>query len=450
MKKVLISFVVVVILLLFVALPLMRISPFHLDDVAGVGAGIGAKLACSGRYITGQSDQQVMDDLASYSPATRTIDIQYDDQHRQVTATMLGLSPTTAKFRDGIGCTLAFGDTQALDDLEVPEMNRRPDSWPLGDKAEHIDKTIQDLLDAQLQQDNLDGYESRALLVIKQGKLVAESYAPGYDEKTSFLGWSMGKSVTSIMLGRLDYKKTLDVSSTHLFEDWSEDERAAITLQSMLQMSSGLDFSEQYAPGSDSTRMLFTEGSASNVAMESQLEHPVGEHFSYSSGTTNLLARYLSDQLGSKVQHNIDFLYRELLEPLNMHDTLFEPDASGVFVGSSYIYASARDWAKLGLLMINEGLFNGQRLLTEDWVKRSYAPNHSQNDKRYGYQFWLNSGEDELRWNNLPADAYAMLGSRSQIVMIIPSKELVIVRLGWTSGFYPTNDVLGELVKQVQ
>ena len=449
MKKALISVVVVFALLLFVALPLMRISPFHLDDAVKVGAGIGAKLACSGRYITGQSEQQVIEDLATYSPATRAIDIEYDEHGKQVTATMLGFAPTTAKYRDGIGCTLEFGNTHALDNVEVPQLTRSDSSWPMGDKAMHIDKGIQKALDTQLMQDNLDGYDSRALLVIKQGKLVAEAYAPGFDEKTSFLGWSMGKSVTSIMLGRMDHMGTLDTSATSLFPDWSKDERANISLESMLQMSSGLDFSEMYAPGSDSTRMLFTEGSASNVAMESLAEYPVGEHFSYSSGTTNLLARYLSDQLGGKVQNNIDFLYRELLRPLHMNDTLFETDASGVFVGSSYIYASARDWAKLGLLMINKGVVGEQRLLTEDWVERSHTPNNSENDPRYGYQFWLNDGGSELRWSNLPADAYAMMGNRSQLVMIVPSQELIIVRLGWTSGFYPFNDILGALVQHL-
>lgn len=449
MKKLLIGVLVVLALVFFVALPLMRVSPFHLDDAVKVGAGIGAKLACSGRYITGQSEQQVVEDLATYSPATRTIDIHYDEQQKRVTATMMGFAATIAQYRDGMGCTLEFGDTQALDSVQVPSLSRNSKAWPSGDSAADIDSDIQRLLDKQLQQDNIDGYDSRALLVIKQGELVGESYAPGFNAQTPFLGWSMGKSVTSIMLGRLDHMGKLDTSATNLFPDWSQDERANISLESMLQMSSGLGFSELYAPGSDSTRMLFTEGSASDVAMESLLEHPVGKHFSYSSGTTNLLARYLSDQLGGSAQNNYDFLYQQLLQPLKMNDTLFEPDASGVFVGSSYIYASARDWARLGQLMINKGVMGDRRLLSESWVEKSHSANSSENDPRYGYQFWLNGGGSELRWDNLPADAYAMMGNRSQIVMIIPSKELVIVRLGWTSGLYPSNDILGRLINKL-
>ncbi|TDF39664.1 class C beta-lactamase-related serine hydrolase [Alteromonadaceae bacterium M269] len=448
MKKVVIGIIIVFGLLFFVALPLMRISPFHLDDALEVASGMGAKLACSGRYVMGQNEQQVIDDLATYSPATKALDIQYDDDQKRVVASMLGLSSTTAQYRDGIGCTLEFGDTTALNSVHRPEWSASAGTWPLGSRADNIDQDIQKALDEQLRQDNIDGYQSRALLVVKDGKLVAESYAPEFDETTAFLGWSMGKSITSILLGRLDAMEPLDVSADHLFSSWQNDDRAGITLESLLQMSSGLGFSELYAPGSDATRMLFTEGNASSVAMESPLEEAVGTHFSYSSGTTNLLARYLFDKLGGDPQSNIDFFYREVAKPLGMSHTVFEPDASGAFVGSSYIYASARDWARLGQLMLGKGEINGQRLLTEDWVTRASQPNHS-DDPRYGYQFWLNGGGDELRWDKLPSDAYAMMGNRSQVVMIIPSQNAVIVRLGWTSGYYPTNEVLGSLTQKL-
>jgi CubicO group peptidase (beta-lactamase class C family) len=120
-----------------------------------------------------------------------------------------------------------------------------------------------------------------------------------------------------------------------------------------------------------------------------------------------------------------------------MTNSIFEMDASGVMVGSSYLYASGRDWARLGLLMLNGGINDGERLLPEGWTEAAHKPNTSNNDKRYGYQFWLNEGEDELRWPALPTDAYAMMGNRKQSVMIIPSEGVVFVRLGWSSGDYP-------------
>lgn len=115
-------------------------------------------------------------------------------------------------------------------------------------------------------------------------------------------------------------------------------------------------------------------------------------------------------------------------------------DPSGILVGSSYIYGSARDWARLGLLMLNKGQANRQQLISQDWVVDASVPNSSDNDRAYGYQFWLNAGQPELRWPELPKDAYAMLGNRKQVVMIIPSADTVVVRLGWSTQSYPTGE----------
>lgn len=152
----------------------------------------------------------------------------------------------------------------------------------------------------------------------------------------------------------------------------------------------------------------------------------------------------MRDRLGGN-QAQIDFFDRELRAPLGLRHTLFEPDPSGVFVGSSYIYASARDWARLGLLMLDRGAFDGRQLLARDWVERAVAPNGSANDRRYGYQFWLN-GPEPLRWPGLPADAYAMMGNREQVVMVIPSTGAVLVRLGWSSEQYPMEQQFNRLL----
>jgi CubicO group peptidase (beta-lactamase class C family) len=190
--------------------------------------------------------------------------------------------------------------------------------------------------------------------------------------------------------------------------------------------------------------MLFQAPSASDVALRSPAEHAPGSFFYYSSGTTNLLARFVRDRLGGN-QAQIDFFDRELRAPLGLRHTLFEPDPSGVFVGSSYVYAAARDWARLGLLMLDRGEFDGRQLLAPDWVERAITPNASANDRRYGYQFWLN-GPEPLRWPDLPADAYAMMGNREQVVMVIPSAGAVLVRLGWSSEQYPMEEQFNRLL----
>jgi CubicO group peptidase (beta-lactamase class C family) len=427
--------------------PLMGVSPQHLPAAVEVATGMAAKLACSGRYISGLSEQQVFEDVASYSPANRLLEIDYDTVRKTSTASMFGFSNMSARFRESLGCTLDIGDTSSLDAVRALPAVVSEELWPAGSRVDSIVPGLQRSLDQLLDADNRAGLETRALLVVGAGAILAESYATGFDAATPLLGWSMGKSLTSIMLGQLEYQGELDVQSRRLFPEWSGDERADISIENLLQMSSGLDFDETYAPGSDSTEMLFTAHSASDVARASPPLHPPGEYFYYSSGTTNMLAQLWFDRVGGSTQQAVEHLQRQILQPLGMVATIFEPDPSGVFVGSSYIYASTRDWARLGLLMLNEGELNGTRLLSQAWVERARAPNASDNDPRYGYQFWLNRGGEELRWPALPEDAYAMLGNRHQTVMIVPSRRVVLVRLGWTAASYPMAENFSALLQ---
>jgi CubicO group peptidase (beta-lactamase class C family) len=417
--------------------PLVGVSPQHLPVAIEVATGMGAKLACSGRYISGLSEQQIVDDVASYSPANRLLDFHYDAARKTSTTSMLGFKQASARFREGLGCTLDIGDTSSLDAVRAPHTVASDEAWPAGSRVDSIVPGLQDSLDQLLDADNHAGLETRALLVVGRDAILAESYVEGIGAATPLLGWSMGKSLTSIMLGHLEYRGELDVQARQLFPEWTGDGRADISIENLLQMSSGLDFDETYAPGSDSTEMLFIAHSASDVARGSPLAHPPGEYFYYSSGSTNMLARLWFDRVGGSTQQAAEQLAGQIFEPLGMAATILEPDPSGVFVGSSYIYASARDWGRLGLLMLNEGELNGARLLSQAWVERARTPNPSGNDPRYGYQFWLNAGGSVLRWPELPEDAYAMMGNRHQTVMIVPSREIVLVRLGWTAGSYP-------------
>ncbi len=420
------------------------IAPWALGESIAVGTAMGAKLGCSARYLSGLAPDQIIEDLTSYSPANQYLDIHYSDE-RVVTASLFGLAETQARYREGLGCALLLGDSTVLDDIDTESIESTADEWPLGETVSSIDEEYQQRLDAMLRSDNEAGFNSRALLMVRGGKVVAESYAPGFDSSTPLLGWSMGKSLTAIMLGQLELQGLVSRDETGLFEAWS-DARSEISVTNLLQMSSGLDFQEIYTPGHDATRMLFLSPSASGVAMASPLAHAPGEHFYYSSGTTNLLARLLSDRLGGP-QASADFLGEQILRPLGMANTVLEMDPAGHYVGSSYIYASARDWARLAQLMLNGGELNGIRLLSEEWVAAAQQPNSSTNDPRYGYQFWLNGGGEKLSWPDLPEDAYAMLGNRKQVVMIVPSADTIIVRLGWSWGQYPTSENFAALLR---
>ncbi|QKX15585.1 serine hydrolase [Microbulbifer sp. YPW1] len=449
MKKTILTllagFAGLLLLLALLAPSLLGFSITQLGSAVRVATGMGAKLACSGYFVSGFSEARNLDDLASYSPANQLLDLHYDNQGKRVTATLFGLGETTATFRPGLGCTLDVGDTRALDQVVAAPLASTAGDWPTGENPAHIDPALQRTLDSILAEDNRAGLNTRALVVVQNGQLVAESYGAQVTPQTPLLGWSMGKSLTAMMLGRLQALQPELEITTPLFPQW-RDERQQVSLENLLQMSSGLDFDETYAPGSDATRMLFNAHSASEIALQSQLAHSPGTHFSYSSGTTNLLARWIYEQLGGNPQSNVDFFRQQILAPLGMQHTTFEVDASGVFVGSSYIYASARDWARLGLLMLQDGKWNSEQLLPEGWVTAASSPNGSSNDSGYGYQFWLNDAGESLRYPELPQDSYFMLGNRKQAVMISPSTDTVIVRLGWSSGDYPTGRNFAQLL----
>ncbi len=433
MKRLLLITVTTLAALVLVGILVLRLtlgaSPGALFDVAG---GMAAKLGCSGRYVTGLSPEQVSADLKSYSGAYGLVDITNIDSEKRVTAKLPPGSTHSATFREGIGCTLDIGDTSALDAINVPKPTRPAKAPNSGE--------LDALLATQLQTDNAAGRQTRALLVMHNNQVAGEAHASGFERDTPHLGWSMGKSLISILLGRLEAQGKLRVEETELFTQWS-DARGKIALEDLLHMTSGLKFAEIYAPGSDATRMLFNEYSAASVARDQPAIHTPGSHFAYSSGTTNLLSQLLFERVGGTPADAYSYLHSALLNPLGLSHTIVESDPSGVFVGSSYVYASAHDWASLGNLLGNKGNHNGKQLLTQSWVKRATEPNNSDNEPRYGYQLWLNSGGDELRWPDLPADAYAMRGNRAQIVMVIPSRNAVFVRLGWSQGSYPANEI---------
>ncbi len=446
MRRYLIIFLLVL-LIPFALSRLLGVALWHIPTALTEGAALGAKLACSGYYLSGFTLEKNQQDIASYSSLLDGIELALLPE-QGVEGTLFGLASAQAMYRPGIGCALEYSGYTQLDSLTGPAPVKAVGDWPAGSSTAPYQAQLQALLEKQLQLDATEGLDTRALLIAHRGELVAESYAEGVDKMTPLLGWSMAKSVTAILLGRLESMGLLEPRETNLFPSWQDDERSDISLQNMLQMSSGLAFAEEYWPGNDSTSMLLDSPSASDVALAKPLEAKPGQHFAYSSGTTNILARLISERLGGEPSAFLDFLGAEIIQPLGLENSILELDASGMFVGSSFVYASARDWARLGQLMLNGGVLNGRRLLSEDWVRRAATPNTSDNDPRYGYQFWLNDGAEALRWPSLPKDAYAMQGNRAQVVMIIPSAEAVIVRLGWTAGEYPTDQRFAQILKQ--
>lgn len=456
-----------------------------------IAVGIGAKLLCSAEYVMGTARERAFDDVKQYSPILEMLDVEYDDAHQSVSASFLGTVEKSATFIEGLGCAIDFSPSDARRSLVTRTLPISEAEWPAGDGVSSIDPAFQHLADDIVQADNVAGLNTRAFVIVHQGRVVAESYAQGIDRTTPLLGWSMAKSLTSIMLGSLDARGLLDVNSPPGFDAWRNDARSAITLQDMLRMSDGLAFTEDYEPGDDVTIMLFDAPSASDHVLKvAQADKAPGTYFNYSSGTANLLSRVYQDKLGgrgelaehvvvveqeelaskialaeqdSAARHDLvgtnsmtkspetrsaqdkvhaaqlayDDFIANIYIPMGFQHGTLEVDAAGTFVGSSYFYASALDWARLGQLMLNGGELNGHRIVSEDWVRRSIESNSSVNDRAYGYQWWLNRGNEVLEYSSLPEDFFMAAGNRKQYVGVFPSQDLVIVRLGWTGGGYP-------------
>jgi len=422
--------------------------PSYLMAAPGVATGIGSKLLCSARYVSGFSQQQSFDDLVQYSGILQELTVDYDDVQKTVTTSLFGLSEKTANYLPNIGCAIDYSGFNQRALLQTEQVFASAAAWPAGDTIGASDSDMEGMLERLLATDNEEGFNTRAFLIAHRGKVIAEAYGQGADADTPLLGWSMAKSLTAIMLANLEYRGTLDLDGAPEFELWQGDERSQIRISDMLTMTDGLAFSEEYNPGDDATAMLFTEASSSEFVLNKPALHAPGSRFNYSSGTANLLARIYFEKTGGN-QGNYDAYMESIHQSLAFQNVIFEIDASGVFMGSSYLYASARDWARIGQLMLNGGVINGQRIMSEDWVSRATSPNTSENQKAYGYQWWLNRGNTELRWTDIPIGAYSAQGNRQQYLMVIPSLDLVIVRLGWTAGSYPVNDRFSEIIENL-
>lgn len=406
---------------------------------------MSARLACSARHLSGFNDARIRRDLRTYSPLFTLIRVRHSGY--TTSASLLNCIKERAHFNPSLGAQLDDNKAEKYSGVKTPESKGR---FREKTGKEYIDGPLQTLLSALTKEDNRLGLETRALLVMREDEVIAAAYGADIAPSTRLLGWSMSKSLLAMLWGRMETLGLADIHQSQLFPEWEDDDRSTITLKNMLQMCDGLAFDETYRPGSDATRMLFgSSNRPSRYALARPLIHKPGMHFSYSSGTTNLLARWMHLQLGGSgaAAH---FLQQELLAPLGLQRTYFETDSEGIFVGSSYAYASAEDWGRLGALMLSNGCVGRQRILSSDWIRRATEPNSSINDSRYGYQFWLNcDGKLPPLYPQLPPDSYLMLGNREQKLMLSPAHGVAIVRLGWSSKPYPAERRFGEILARL-
>jgi len=439
MKK-LLMIIGIIIGVLILALALL----FLLTPAPKIVTGVAAKRACSCYFLAGRSAEYIAANENNYS-LIKFAKIKYDEQQKTATATFLGLGKLTAAYREGLGCAIVTEDyplkkVQQLS-FSIPNSNPAPDIFSTNNFSE---KPVfnQEKMKRAIDKAFEGKKRTRAVVVVKDGQIIGEKYSEGLDENSLLLGWSMTKSITSAMAGVMVQKGMIDIEKPVNIPEWKNDERAKITWNNLLQMCSGLKWNENYFWISDVTKMLAMRGDVYQHAIQSKAKYTPKEKFLYSSGTSNVVAGLQRRQF-TDIQDYWAFPYRELFHKIGMNSMIMEPDASGTFVGSSYSYATARDWAKFGMLYLNDGVWQGERILPEGWAAYTATPAPG-SEGDYGSFFWLNAGG---QYPDAPREAYGAQGFQGQYVYIVPSKNLVVVRLGTGIGDLDFNEFLTEIVE---
>ncbi|MBS1666665.1 MAG: serine hydrolase [Bacteroidetes bacterium] len=428
-------------------------------------SGHVAKEMCSDIFISGRTP----DDIAQhetgiflYNLASYTVNME----DSSVSASVLGFAKRKAIYRKGLGATLINGISETelrnqhidvtsafsfnQDTINFPQGNRVNDTINAGVDKEQINAAIKDAFNEPY---NKQQRQTRTVVIVYDGQIIGEKYANGYSVNSKQLSWSMTKGIVNAMIGILVQKGKLNINSLAPIDQWKNDERNKITIASLMHMSSGLRFWWFSAGPSDLTNMLFKEKNMSEFAIDKSLKDEPGNVFNYSDGTANILSYIIRKTVGDKDYYR--FPYEQLFHKIGMNNTLLEVDASGTFVGSSYCYATARDWARFGLLYANDGVWNGERILPEGWVnfttKASNAKNSSKAGK-YGALWWTNEADKNnpanKKYPHVPSDCISCQGYDGQYVWVIPSKKLVVVRFAFEQGSNLDPDIfLSEIIK---
>ncbi len=416
-----------------------------LTKITAVASGYFAKQLCSEVFVAGRAATTVVEtDLRYFFPAfaVRAARWSIDADAGIVRASFLGLGARAARFRAGAGCAL-----DAFDPGNDSE--RTADAWTILSPSSgaptvaprlpwEIAPARNDRLHAIVENAFIERSEqsseqsrTRAIIVVHEGRLIAERYADGFDAAARFPGWSIAKSITHAMVGVLVAEGALKLDDPLPLPEWKNDNRRSVTWDQMLRMTSGLAFDESYAnPLSDVNHMLWLAGDAGRFAATLPLTSPPGVMWRYTSGTTNVLTRAIRGvirETGGKDDH---LSWRAMFDRIGMTSTLMERDASGNVVGSSFVYATARDYARFGWLYAMDGIWEGERVLPPGWVRHAMQPTAGSMG-RYGAHFWLEAPPDEQ--HHFKGASPAILnasGFAGQWISILPSERLVIVRLG--------------------
>ena len=396
-------------------------------------SGFSSKSIASGHFIDNRS-LEIIEKGDNDIPLIGLAKNKIDDLGKFASASVYGLKERKAIYREGLGATLINADFDTSKPFEVPKRTKLETNlpYPFGN-TEAKDSIFTSVDYSKLNSAVANAFDkkgelnkrTRSVLVLYKDKIIAEKYDTGFNKNSKILGWSMTKSITATLFGILQKQGKYNINLPVSIPEWQNDARKIITTNDLLHMNSGLEWEENYNSICDATKMLFQAEDMPRVQLEKPAAFKPNTHWNYSSGTSNLLSGILRKQFKTH-QEYLDFWYATLIDKIGMNSMIIETDMAGNYVGSSYGWATTRDWAKFGLLYLHNGNWNGAQLFDENWAKYVATPTATSN-RKYGAHFWLNASG---RFPNVPRDMYFCSGYQGQMVAIIPSLDLVIVRMG--------------------
>jgi len=436
---------------------------------AETATGLVSHQLCSAVFVSGLDAQKFYGEAIEpmLSPAGFLFNHKVDRARGEVTASVAGMAQSRAVYRPPLGCVLVHGSPPLSVDIASGSMvaSLLP-SIAKHEVVQSVDPVLNKALDRAFEEpDSAPHRWTNAVVVVHDGHVLAERYAPGYGVDTPLAGWSATKSVTNALIGILVQQGRLQTNEAAPVAAWAEtsDPRHAITVDKLLRMTSGLDIGQSLTSSAlsmfdPSGQMLFVEPDMAAFAERAPLNAVPGGKWNYTDANTLLLSRIVRDQAGGNAASVYAFMHRELFDRLGMEHVTMEMDGAGTAIGSSHMLASARDWARLGMLYLDDGVVGGVRVLPHGWVDYSATQTTGSEVFGYGAGFWTNRGDGAGAKKRvragMPADSFMAMGNFGQYVVVIPSKHLVIVRLG--NSHMPLGDIdmmnrlVGDVVSAVK